>query len=201
MTTATPVPTGLTPSQGEALVTLARQTLMKRLDRPIAADQIRRLEDRLKDGALQMASGTFVTLKIDDRLRGCIGCLTGTEPLVDGVRSNAANAAFHDPRFDPLTEEELDTVSIEVSVLTEPQPLLYADAHDLTAKLRPGVDGVTIRIGSASATFLPQVWAQLPTPESFLSNLCLKAGLAGDDWRREQMVVETYQVQSFEESK
>lgn len=200
MTDSTSAPSELTPNQGEALLALARQTLMERLDRPIADDQALRLADRLNDSALQMACGTFVTLKINDHLRGCIGCLTGNQPLVEGVRSNAVNAAFNDPRFGPLTDKELDTVSIEVSVLTEPQPLSYADTNDLLAKLRPYVDGVTIRIGMASATFLPQVWEQLPTPESFLSNLCLKAGLAGDAWRTEEMVVETYQVQSFEES-
>jgi len=141
-----------------------------------------------------------VTLKIGGDLRGCIGTLTGREPLVEGVATHALNAAFHDPRFGPLTAEELNRVTIEVSVLGEPQPLRYEGAADLIAKLRPHVDGVILRKGYASATFLPQVWEQLPKPEAFLSHLCLKAGLSGDAWRKGQLEVQTYQVQYFEES-
>lgn len=194
-------PLALTPNQGEALVILARHTLMEHLDRTVSEDQAEQLADRLKDPELQVLSGTFVTLKIGEDLRGCIGSLTGNEPLVDGVRTNAVNAAFHDPRFRPLTGKELDRVCIEVSVLTQPRPLVYSDANDLIAKLKPHVDGVTIRKGLAGATFLPQVWEQLPKAETFLSHLSMKAGLAEDEWRQGAIEVETYQVQYYEESK
>jgi AmmeMemoRadiSam system protein B/AmmeMemoRadiSam system protein A len=189
----------LSKDQGLALVALARQTLMKYFKKPVAAEHQDRIRAALADPALQVNSGTFVTLKIGGQLRGCIGSLAGHEPLVDGVRANALNAAFHDPRFRPLTAEELGRVSIEVSVLTAPEPLEYTDAEDLAARLRPHVDGVTIRKGFAGATFLPQVWEQLPEAEVFLSHLCQKAGLPGDAWRKGDLEVETYQVQYFEE--
>jgi AmmeMemoRadiSam system protein B/AmmeMemoRadiSam system protein A len=185
--------------QGQALVALARQTLMTRFKQTIPPDRKAQIEARLQDPALQAQCGTFVTLKTGGQLRGCIGSLVGREPLVEGVRTNALNAAFHDPRFRPLTAKELDQVSIEVSILTAPQPLDYADAEDLVAKLKPHVDGVTIRKGFSGATFLPQVWEQLPDARTFLSHLCLKAGLAGDAWRQGDLEVETYQVQYFEE--
>ena len=133
-------------------------------------------------------------------MRGCIGNLTANEPLSEGVRRNAINAAFHDPRFPPLTDKELDEVDIEVSILTEPQPLDYVDGEDLLTRLRVDVDGVIIRKGHASATFLPQVWEQLPDPEEFLGHLCMKAGLSSDAWRQNKLDVLTYQVQYFEES-
>ena len=189
----------LSKDQGLSLVALARQALLKHFKRPVPAEHQDQIEAALADPALQATFGIFVTLKIDGQLRGCIGNLVGHEPLVDGVRANALNAAFHDPRFRPLTAKELDRVSIEVSILTTPQPLEYADAEDLTARLRPHVDGVTIRKGFASATFLPQVWEQLPEVESFLSHLCQKAGLPGQAWRKGDLEVETYQVQYFEE--
>ena len=192
-------PSELTLDQGRKLVELARLTLMERFDRKLPERQAADLESELEDEAFQVHSGTFVTLKIGGQLRGCIGSLVGREPIVDGIRSNAVNAAFHDPRFSRLTKKELDRVSIEVSVLTEPQPLEYSDSEDLIAKLRPGIDGVTIRKGHAGGTFLPQVWEQLPEPRTFLSHLCMKAGLPSDAWQQGDLEVETYRVQYFEE--
>jgi AmmeMemoRadiSam system protein A len=189
----------LTPDQGRALVALARQTLMAHFHRRLTDEQTADLQARLEDEALRVHSGTFVTLKIGGELRGCIGSLVGRESLAQGVRSNAINAAFHDPRFRRLTDKELDRVSIEVSVLTAPHPLEYSDPEDLVAKLRPGIDGVTLRRGAAGSTFLPQVWEQLPDPASFLSHLCQKAGLPADAWRDGDLDVEVYQVQYFEE--
>jgi AmmeMemoRadiSam system protein A len=132
-------------------------------------------------------------------LRGCIGSLVGSEPLADGVRTNALNAALHDPRFAPLKVDEIDGITVEVSVLSEPRPLDYHGGDDLVARLRPGIDGVTIRSGYHAATFLPQVWDQLPDPGDFLSNLCLKAGLPANAWKEGGLDVETYQAQYFEE--
>jgi AmmeMemoRadiSam system protein A len=183
-------------SQGRTLVELARHTLERRFGR---SDSEEPLEDRLSEPCYDVSRGTFVTLKLDGQLRGCIGTLSGEEPVRENVKRNAVNAAFRDPRFPPLNEAELDRVQIEVSVLTEPLPLPYAGAVDLAAKLRPGVDGVIIRKGPAQATFLPQVWEQLPEAESFLGHLCRKAGLSADAWRDGNVEVFTYQVQYFEE--
>ena len=125
--------------------------------------------------------------------------LTRCETLADNVRANARNAAFCDPRFSPLQREELDQVQIEVSVLSNPQRLDYTSGKALRDRLQPHIDGLVIRKGHASATFLPQVWKQLPRPEDFLAHLCLKAGLTADAWREADLEVETYRVQYFEE--
>jgi AmmeMemoRadiSam system protein A len=189
----------LSPEQGQLLVKLARLTLMERLGKTVPQAEVDSLNTALKDPCFQISCGTFVTLKINGQLRGCIGNLTSNESLVSGVRRNAINAAFHDPRFAPLSAAELDLVEIEISILTEPKPMKYQDNVDLLNKLRPNVDGVTICAGHASATFLPQVWEQLPKPQEFLAHLCMKAGLSADAWKNRKLEVSTYQVQYFEE--
>lgn len=187
-------------AQGQVLVQLARQTLMQELGKTVPTEESEAVQNSLLDRCYRTYCGTFVTLRINDQLRGCIGNLTANEPLSEGVRRNAVNAAFHDPRFPPLTRKELEKVDIEVSILTEPQPLEYVDGDDLLTRLRVDIDGVIIRKGHASATFLPQVWEQLPDPEEFLEHLCMKAGLSSDAWRENKLEVLTYQVQYFEES-
>ena len=189
----------LAPEKGQLLVRLARSTLMEKFGRPLPPYEVHQLQSALKDPVFQTPCGTFVTLKQQGQLRGCIGTLSPAEPLAEGVRRNAVNAAFHDPRFSPLTDRDLDQILIEVSVLTEPRPLEFSDPEDLLRKLRPNVDGVILRQGYASATFLPQVWEQLPKKEDFLGHLCLKAGLPRDAWKRSKLQVSTYQVQYFEE--
>jgi AmmeMemoRadiSam system protein A len=190
----------LSAEQGELLVQVARCALMKRLGRKLSAPQLDRLQEARSDPALQDPCGTFVTLKLKGDLRGCIGNLSACEPLVESVDRNAVNAGFQDPRFGPLSAAEIEQVQIEVSVLTPARGLDYAGAEDLLRKLRPGVDGVIIRQGHASATFLPQVWEQLPKPADFLGHLCLKAGLGRDAWKKSKLEVSTYQVQHFDEA-
>ena len=183
--------------QGQALVRLARQTIAERLGKKsITVDP-----ETLADIAFQEHRGTFVTLTINKQLRGCIGNLDSTESILAGIKRNAINAAFHDPRFSALKAHELDQVDVEISILTEPHRLKYGNSKDLLSKLRVHVDGVILSKGSASATFLPQVWEQLPRPEQFLSHLCMKAGLPADDWEKSRLEILTYQVQYFEEEK
>ena len=189
----------LTEEQGQVLVKLARHTIMEKLGRKGSASESGTDISALKDKSFQSHCGTFVTLKLKGNLRGCIGNLTSAETIWDGIIRNAVNAAFHDPRFSPLTEKELDQTEIEVSILSEPCPLEYRNGEELTQKLRVNVDGVIIRKGHASATFLPQVWQQLPQPEEFLSHLCMKAGLPANAWKDPELEVLTYQVQYFEE--
>jgi AmmeMemoRadiSam system protein A len=119
--------------------------------------------------------------------------------LVEDVRANAVSAAFHDPRFPPLQAKELDTIRVEVSVLSTPEPLSYDGSDDLIAKLRPGVDGVVIESGWNRATFLPQVWDKLPDPHQFLGHLCRKAFLSTDAYRKPGLDVYVYQVEKFKE--
>ena len=187
--------------QGQILVKLARKTIMAKLGRESSASESNALADALQDDKFQTTCGTFVTLKIHGQLRGCIGNLTSTESVLDGVKQNAINAAFHDPRFSPLSNDELDQTEIEVSILTEPRPMEYKNGKDLIKKLQKNIDGVLIRKGRASATFLPQVWEQLPRPEDFLDHLCMKAGLPSDAWKGSDLEILTYQVQYFEEKK
>ena len=120
---------------------------------------------------------TFVTLTLDHQLRGCIGSLIAHRPLLDDLIHNAQAAAFDDPRFYPLSPEEFSRVHIEVSLLSEPEPIMYDNSDDLKSKVIVGEDGIILQKGSRKATFLPQVWEQLPTFELFFSHLCQKAGL------------------------
>lgn len=187
----------LTPEQGRYLIDVARKTIEQALHTSPAESGAS--TDQLNTDAFQERRGTFVTLTRNGQLRGCIGHITAQAPLIESVRENALSAAFRDPRFRPLSADELDRIAIEVSVLTEPQPLTYTSAADLLAKLRPGVDGVILKKGYHQATFLPQVWEQLPRKEEFLAHLCMKAGLDPEAWRKGGLEVLIYQVQAFEE--
>ncbi len=191
----------INPQLGQALVKLARQTIMQRLGLKISGKESDLVAAAVKDKAVEARCGTFVTLKIAGQLRGCIGSLAAEESIVDGVKHNAVNAAFHDPRFSPVTVEEIEDIDIEISILTNPQPLEYIDSVDLISKLRVNVDGVILKKGLAGATFLPQVWEELPRPENFLLHLCVKAGLSADAWKNTKLEISTYQVQYFEEKK
>lgn len=149
--------------------------------------------------ALREQGSSFVTLTIQSELRGCIGALEAYQPLAEDVREHAIAAALSDPRFPPLTQLELNRIQIEVSRLTSPQELEYADADDLLKKLRPHVDGVILKHRHRRATFLPQVWEKIPDPVEFLEQLCYKMGERGNLWRETRLQVFTYQVEEFHE--
>ena len=185
----------LTEEEGRYLITVARKTIENRLFNRKDQSQ----SDADVSPKYSERRGTFVTLTIDGNLRGCIGHIIPQESLIKGVRVNAINAAFRDPRFRPLSNKEWERIKIEVSILTDPKPLDYSDADDLLNKLRPGIDGVIIKKGFSQATFLPQVWEQLPDKKEFLTHLCTKARLDGSEWKRGELEVSTYQAQAFEE--
>lgn len=142
----------------------------------------------------------FVTLHLHGRLRGCIGGLTAAQPLYREVMRSARDAALRDTRFAPVTPGEVPQLRLEISVISTPQPLAFAHPAELLEKLRPGRDGVVLRLGSRQATFLPQVWKQLPDKAQFLRQLALKAGAGAEDWRGSEARVETYEVESFAEA-
>lgn len=183
---------------GKALLELARKAIAERLG--VSYEPSPDLDEKLTDEIFDTRRGTFVTLKINNQLRGCIGSLTPDHTIRKGVADNALNAAFKDPRFPPLTRDEFDSIQMEISLLTEPVLLDYKDPADLLAKLTPGEDGVIIRKGVHSSTFLPQVWEQLPEKAAFLGNLCMKAGLPADEWKKGDLQVYTYRVRYFEEN-
>ncbi len=187
----------LSEDEAKDLLEVARNTIKGRLFN-LEEPQI---DSKGLPEVFQRTLGNFVTITIEGNLRGCIGHIIPRLPLIEGIRENAVNAAFRDPRFPPLTKDEFDRIEIEISILTPPKELPYTDAEDLLRKLRPGIDGLIIKKGVYEATFLPQVWEQLPRKEHFLSHLCLKAGLPDDSWKTEKLQVSTYQVQAFEEGK
>ncbi|HYG89417.1 MAG TPA: AmmeMemoRadiSam system protein B [Azospirillum sp.] len=139
--------------------------------------------------ALRAVRKTFVTLEIGGHLRGCIGAVVPTNPLIRDVVENSYKSAMQDPRFGPLTAAELPKVAITVSILSHNRPMAFADEADLLRQLRPGMDGLIIRDGGHSALFLPKVWNALPEPQAFLRHLKAKAGLDPD--------VETGTLQAF----
>ena len=142
---------------------------------------------------------SFVTLTIHGRLRGCIGALSAYQPLVQDVCEHVMAAAFHDPRFSPLTAKEFCDVDIEISYLTPPATLGYESPEDLLEKLNPGTDGIILSDGFRRATYLPQVWEQIPQREVFLSSLCQKMGAASELWRKKHLEVQIYHAVHFSE--
>ncbi len=182
----------LSREQGCLLLALARTTLQQRL---VGGDT----PEKPDDPALLSSAATFVTLKISGNLRGCIGNLQPVGALWQGIRDNVINAAFHDHRFSALRPEELDRVHLDISILSPPKTLDYSGPEALLRQLRPGIDGVIVSEGRRSATFLPQVWLQLPDPQEFLCHLCRKAGLPEWAWRDKKLQIQIYQVQCFAE--
>ena len=130
--------------------------------------------------ALRAVRRTFVTLTRGGQLRGCIGTLTATTPLVLDVVGNVFRAAIQDPRFGPVTAEEAAEIEVSISILSHPRPIAFTGEAHLLEQLRPEVDGVILRDGNRQALFLPKVWHDLPLPAQFLRQLKLKAGLSPD---------------------
>jgi uncharacterized protein len=178
-----------------------RQILLELARRSMEAAARRRSLPRIRlsdySTRLQDIGASFVTLTIQGALRGCIGTLEGYQPLVEDVVDHAAAAATEDTRFAPVSPGEIQMIAIEISILTVPGKIDYSDAQDLLTKLSPGVDGVILRDGRQRATFLPQVWDQLPVKEEFLSHLCSKMGAAPSLWKQKHLEVLTYQVEEF----
>ena len=185
----------LSETERQYLLSLARSHITAEFDGRVEAER----PIDLTDGILTHC-GCFVTLQKAGALRGCIGTIESTHSLVDGVKQNAINAAFRDPRFPPLEASELPDVNIEISVLSVPSLMRYTDTDDLLDKLKPDVHGVIISKGWHSATFLPQVWQQLPRKREFLEHLCMKASLGKNCWRESDISVKVYTVVHFSES-
>ncbi|MBF0411359.1 MAG: AmmeMemoRadiSam system protein A [Desulfamplus sp.] len=186
-------------SHGKQLLRLARSVIAARLGIKSDLPQSSEIMSELQDEMFDRNMGTFVTIHLNKKLRGCIGTLESTESVREGIRHNAISAAFEDPRFPPLTSKEFNDSHLEISILSQPVTLDYSDADDLLSKLKPGVHGVIIKKERARATFLPQVWEQLPDKSIFLSHLCSKAGLSDHEWKKGKLDVMLYTVQYFEE--
>ncbi len=184
----------LTEKEQKELLQYARSVIAARLNDSAKVREPSDITDQMKE-----KKGCFVTLHKKGALRGCIGSLEPDKSLLSNIEENAVNAAFRDPRFPPVKEAELPRIDLEISVLTKPKPLEYSDEEDLKKKLKPGVHGVILSRGLARATFLPQVWEQLPTVEMFLGNLCMKAGMDTECWKDPNVEVQVYEVRHFSE--
>jgi len=145
---------------------------------------------------LAKLAATFVTLTIDGELRGCIGTLVPNKAMLDDILINSQKAAFDDPRFDPLTKEEFEKIEVEISLLSPALEVKYQNFADLKTKIDIGHDGVIIRQGDKRATFLPQVWEQLPTFDQFFTHLFHKAGITDIE---EYIEVFVYKVEKISE--
>lgn len=156
--------------EGAMLLAIARAAISGSLEMPHPTEIL------LAPGA------SFVTLTQAGELRGCMGSLQPYRSLRDDVQANAMAAAFRDPRFPPLTHDELPFIHIEVSVLSAAESIVAASETEALAQLRPGRDGVILEYGPQRATFLPQVWDDLKDKQQFIVALKRKAGLAADFW-------------------
>ena len=147
-------------------------------------------------GWLRLPGASFVTLRIDGELRGCIGSIEARRPLGDDVAHNARAAAYRDPRFPPVSDDERTRLRVEVSVLSPREPIDAANEAEAVRILRPGLDGVCFEFHALAATFLPQVWEGIPEPLAFLGELRRKAGLPLRFWhpdvRLSRYTVEKY---------
>jgi len=134
---------------------------------------------------LQSPGSCFVTLKTGAVLRGCVGSLEAQRPLAADVANNAYAAAFHDPRFAPLTRHEYPRLSVSIALLSSAQVVECETEEELIASLRPGIDGLILMEGHTHrATFLPAVWESIDQPQEFITQLKIKAGLAPRYWSR-----------------
>jgi AmmeMemoRadiSam system protein A len=148
---------------------------------------------------LEVHRASFVTLRMGRQLRGCTGAIRAMQPLAEDVWRNAWTTAFGDPRFPPLTFDEYPQCSIQISVLSELEPLPVTSEAELLSSLRPGIDGILFRAAAGQSTFLPAVWKQLPDPAEFVRHLKLKAGWSVNDWPADLQVYR-YTTESFGES-
>ena len=157
--------------ENQILLDITKKSIEKKFDETVKIDKTKLLTDF---PFLAQNSATFVTLTLNEQLRGCIGSLQAYRPLLDDLISNAHAAAFEDPRFYELTLDEFKKVKIEISILSTPLEVIYKDIEDLKSKIKPNIHGVILQKDGRRSTFLPQVWEQVPSFEEFFSHLCYK---------------------------
>ncbi|MDH7476019.1 MAG: AmmeMemoRadiSam system protein A [Microgenomates group bacterium] len=171
----------------EQLARFAIEYFLKNHQQPIInSDQV--------DKKLKEKKSCFVTLYLQNELRGCIGDYIAYEPLYQNIVKNAIRAAFYDPRFLPISEKELPNLKIEVSVLSPLTEYRYKSIKELLDFLAKEKPGILIEKNGHRALFLPQVWQTLKNPDEFLSNLCYKAGLPFLAWKEGGMKIWTFSV-------
>ncbi len=185
-------------NKGKVLVEIARKSVESHF-----SGNTKELQELIKSHwFLNKKRGVFVTIHTypEKQLRGCIGFPLPIYPLGEAVVKAAKSAAFEDPRFPPLQEEELGKVIFEVSVLTEPEKIKYESCEELLEKIEKYKDGLILKIGPYSGLFLPQVWKEISNKESFLAHLCFKAGIPDPNcWKNRAAEIYKFRVNAFEE--
>lgn len=146
---------------------------------------------------LQQHAASFVTLHKHGELRGCIGALEAYQPLINDISEHAFAAAFQDPRFPRLEENEYNDIEVDISVIGLPETIIFESEEDLLKKIRPDIDGLILEFGYNRGTFLPSVWEQLPDKKEFLEHLKMKAGLPMHWWDN-KVKISRYETFSFE---
>lgn len=134
----------------------------------------------------------FVTIRKRGELRGCIGTIVPHNTLYDSIIENSIGAAARDPRFPPVTKDELKDLTFEVTVLSEPKEIKYKTTEELLLQIKN--KGVIIKKSFYTAVFLPQVWKHFEIPEDFISSLCRKAGLPSDEWKNLSLNVQVFEA-------
>lgn len=181
-----------TAAQRSILLDLARTSIRYGLSR---GEEIPVLETDYEP-ALRELRATFVTLRLRGKLQGCIGMLKATRPLVRDVAHNAYAAAFEDHRGKQLTDRDIETLDIHISILTPPETLNVESEDELIRVIRPGIDGLILEDNDHRGTLLPSVWENLPEPRAFIRHVKVKAGLPEEYWSA-TMKVARYQTESF----
>lgn len=181
----------LTDDQGKKLLDIARETVeyfSEHGEKP----------EYEKEGFLFEERGVFTILRKDNELRGCIGFPKPIETLLQAVQDSAVKAAFEDPRFEPVKEDELESITFEVSVLTVPERIEFEDSDELVGKVEVGKHGLIVSSGFKTGLLLPQVAEENSwSSEEFLSQTCRKAGLSEDAWRERELIVKRFRAQVF----
>lgn len=185
----------LNSKQGKQLMELARKAIISSFDNKTIQDYDINVEKQLKE-----KSGAFVTLTLNGELRGCIGFIGPIMPLYKAVIEAARAAAFEDPRFHPLTKEELDELKIEISVLTKPEEI-KEKGEDIIKEIEVGKDGLIVEYSGFSGLLLPQVASENKwDAEHFLEQTCVKAGVSPKSWKNKSCKIHKFQAQIFSEN-
>jgi len=187
-------------NKGKTLLELARASIYDELgqDHEFITEAINNTGQE-DTSWLQQKAACFITITRLGKLRGCIGTIEPHRSLLDDVKNNAKAAAFQDPRFSPLGVDELDTIEIEILLLSATQAMDFSDEDDALKQLQPGIDGLVFEYESYRSTFLPQVWKTLPMAKDFIAHLKQKAGLSTDFWS-ENIRLSRYTVSKWKES-
>lgn len=182
-------------NEGKKIVKLARQIIKFHLK----GEELPEIPEEISD-KMEEKRGVFVTLNKRERLRGCIGRPMSNQSLGEGLKDSAIDAATSDPRFMPLDLEELDEVTVEVSILTNPEVIEVEDPKKYPEEVEIGKDGLIVSHRGGNGLLLPQVpvdrgW----DAEEFLSQTCTKAGTTPDCWLNEDVEIKKFSAQIFKE--